>query len=117
MLFMSNNSGGSSLKSNNFSEMRIEDITKTYEKEGSSQTVLEGCSLLVEREKLTVLMGPSGCGKTVLINLLAGYEKPTSGKIFIDNEPVTGPGPDRLVVFQETTLFPWMSVYSNVIFG
>lgn len=114
---MSNNSGGGSLNSNNFSEMRIEDITKIYEKEGSSQTVIENCNLLVEKGKLTVLMGPSGCGKTVLINLLAGYEKPTSGEIFIDNEPVTGPGPDRLVVFQETTLFPWMSVYSNVIFG
>ncbi|GAB4409709.1 MAG: ABC transporter ATP-binding protein [Thermodesulfovibrionales bacterium] len=105
------------MNNNNFSEMRIEDVTKIYEKEGSSQTVIENCNLLIEKGKLTVLMGPSGCGKTVLINLLAGYEKPTSGGIFIDNEPVTGPGPDRLVVFQETTLFPWMTVYSNVIFG
>jgi NitT/TauT family transport system ATP-binding protein len=48
---------------------------------------------------------------------LAGYEKPTSGQIYIDDVPVDGPGPDRLVVFQETALFPWMTVYSNVVFG
>lgn len=117
MPFMSDNNGGARLNPDNLSEMRIEGVTKIYEKDGISQTVLEDCSLVVEKGKLTALMGPSGCGKTVLINLLAGYERPTSGNILIDNEPVAGPGPDRLVVFQETTLFPWMTVYSNVIFG
>ncbi len=100
-----------------FGEVRIEDVTKVYEKGEESQKVLDGCSFRIERGKLTVLMGPSGCGKTVLINLIAGYEKPSAGRISIDGSPVAGPGSDRLVVFQETALFPWMTVYSNVTFG
>lgn len=113
---MSNNNG-SKLSSGNFGNVRVEDVTKAYEKDDKRHFVLQDCSLHVERGKLTVLMGPSGCGKTVLINIIAGYEKPTSGHIYIDDSPVTGPGQDRLVVFQETALFPWMTVYSNVIFG
>lgn len=114
---MASSNGGGVLSSGNFGEVRVETVTKVYEKEDKCQTVLQDCSLYVNRGKLTVLMGPSGCGKTVLVNLIAGYEKPTSGHIYIDDVPVTGPGPDRLVVFQETALFPWMTVYSNVIFG
>jgi len=105
------------LSKGDFGEVRLEDVTKVYEKEGQCQTVLAGCSFTAQRGKLTVLMGPSGCGKTVLINLIAGYEKPTSGRVLIDENPVTGTGSDRLVVFQETALFPWMTAYSNVIFG
>ena len=60
---------------------------------------------------------PSGCGKSTLIRLLAGFERPTSGTITIDDKPVTGPGVDRLVVFQETALFPWMSTYDNIMYG
>lgn len=105
------------LSRGSFCEIRVEDVTKIFEKDDKCQTVLKDCSLYIERGKLTIIMGPSGCGKTVLINLIAGYEKPTSGNIYIDNSPVTDPGPDRLVVFQETALFPWMNVYSNVIFG
>ncbi len=105
------------LSSGQFGEVRVENVTKVYEKEEERQTVLDGCSLLVERGKMTVLMGPSGCGKTVLINLIAGYETPTSGSVRIDGEPVAGPGQDRLVVFQESALFPWMTVSDNVTFG
>ncbi|MCL4492634.1 MAG: ABC transporter ATP-binding protein [Nitrospirae bacterium] len=114
---MSGNNGRGITNRDIFGEVRVEGVTKKYEKEGQCQTVLEECSLHVQRGKLTVLMGPSGCGKTVLINLIAGYEKPTAGRVYIDDTPVTGPGRDRLVVFQETALFPWMTVYSNVTFG
>lgn len=114
---MSGGNGEGVLSRGDFGEVRIEDVTKVYEKGEESQKVLDGCSFRIERGKLTVLMGPSGCGKTVLINLIAGYEKPSKGRISIDGSPVTGPGSDRLVVFQETALFPWMTVYSNVIFG
>lgn len=114
---MSGRNGNGSLSSGNFGEVRVERAAMVYDKGGQRQTVLEDCSLVVPRGKLTVLMGPSGCGKTVLINLIAGYESPTSGRITIDDAPVQGPGPDRLVVFQETALFPWMTVYSNVVFG
>lgn len=100
-----------------FGEVRIENVTKTYEKKDSSNTVLQDCTFRIERGRLTVLMGPSGCGKTVLINLIAGYEMPTTGQISLNDVPVTRPGPERLVVFQESALFPWMTVYSNVIFG
>ena len=114
---MSRNDGNGVLSKGDFGEVRLEDVTKVYEKADQSQRVLDECTFSVERGKLTVLMGPSGCGKTVLINLVAGYERPTSGRIFIDGSPVDGPGSDRLVVFQETALFPWMTVYSNVTFG
>ena len=63
------------------------------------------------------ILGPSGCGKSALINMLAGYETPDAGSILIDGEKVSGPGPDRLVVFQETALFPWMTVFENVSYG
>lgn len=114
---MASSNGGGVLSSGNFGEVRVEGVTKVYEKEDKCRAVLQDCSLNIKRGKLTVLMGPSGCGKTVLINLIAGYEKPTSGHVYIDDVPVTGPGSDRLVVFQETALFPWMTVYSNVTFG
>ncbi len=98
-------------------EVRIEGVGKEYEKDGQVQTILKDCALRVEKGKLTVLMGPSGCGKTVLINLIAGYEVPTSGRIYLDDAPVAGPGANRLVVFQEVALFPWMTVFDNVAFG
>jgi NitT/TauT family transport system ATP-binding protein len=63
------------------------------------------------------MIGPSGCGKSTLIRLLAGFERPTSGAITIGGKPVNGPGLDRMVVFQETALFPWMSTYDNIMFG
>src|SRR3974377_2511211 len=66
---------------------------------------------------MTGMVGLSGCGKTTLIRLLAGFERPTSGKITIDDKLVTGPGVDRMVVFQETALFPWMSTYDNIMYG
>jgi NitT/TauT family transport system ATP-binding protein len=114
---MSNRNNAGVLSSNDLGEVRLEGVTKIYEKADQVQKVLDNCTFTIKRGKLTVLMGPSGCGKTVLINLIAGYESPTSGRIFIDERPVDGPGPDRLVVFQESALFPWMTVYSNVTFG
>ena len=80
-------------------------------------TAIKDCSFRVERGKFTVLIGPSGCGKTTLIDLMAGYEAPTSGKILLDGVPITGPGQDRLVVFQESALFPWMTTIKNVMYG
>src|SRR5262245_50619887 len=63
------------------------------------------------------MIGPSGCGKSTLINLIAGYEGPTDGLVLIDGQRIEGPGRDRLVVFQETALFPWMTALENVMFG
>jgi NitT/TauT family transport system ATP-binding protein len=85
--------------------------------EWARQVIVERASFVVEAGQLNVMIGPSGCGKSTLINLIAGYEQATSGEILIDGERVQGPGRDRLVVFQETALFPWMTSLENVMFG
>ena len=98
-------------------EVIVENVTQTFGDEFVSKIVVRDCSFKVERGKFTVLIGPSGCGKTTLINLIAGYDRPASGRIMLDGEPIAGPTSDRLVVFQETALFPWMSVLQNVMYG
>ena len=92
-------------------EMRS--VGKSY----GRKTVVRDCSFTIERGKLTVMIGPSGCGKSTLIRLIAGFERPSAGTITIDGQPVAGPGRDRLVVFQETALFPWMTTYDNIMYG
>jgi len=79
--------------------------------------VLKDCSLSVKPGKLNVLIGTSGCGKTTLANILAGYENPDAGQVTLDGAPLNGPNSDRLMVFQETALWPWMTVMENTIFG
>ena len=93
------------------------DVAKTFGEEWARHVVVDRAAFILEEGKLNVLIGPSGCGKSTLINLIAGYEKPDSGQILIDDERVQGPGRDRLVVFQETALFPWMTSLENVMFG
>jgi NitT/TauT family transport system ATP-binding protein len=100
-----------------FGEMQVLDVIKVFGREAEPKVVLEDCSFTVARGKLNVLIGPSGCGKTTIVNLLAGYEPATRGQVLLDGVPVRGPGWTRLVVFQETALFPWMSVLDNVAFG
>ncbi len=97
--------------------IKVANVSKSYGVEGFTKPVVRNCSFTVEPGKLTVMIGPSGCGKSTLIRLLAGFERPTSGSIAIDDKPVTGPGVDRMVVFQETALFPWMSTYDNIMYG
>ena len=100
-----------------YGEIEIRDVTKRYGDDSAVTTAVENCSFIVERGKFSVLIGPSGSGKTTLINLMAGYEMPTSGEILVDGEKISGPGWDRLVVFQETALFPWMTTFDNVVYG
>lgn len=97
--------------------IEVSGITKTYGLGPMRQVIIEDCSFVLEPGKLTVLIGPSGCGKTTLINILAGYDSVDAGSVNIDGEPVKGPGWDRLVVFQETALFPWMTTLQNVVYG
>jgi NitT/TauT family transport system ATP-binding protein len=101
----------------NAGEMRVTNITKNYGDAPFKTEVVKDCSFLIERSKLTVMIGPSGCGKSTIIRLLAGFESPSSGTITIDDKKVTGPGLDRLVLFQETSLFPWMTTYDNILYG
>ena len=95
----------------------LSDVTKDFGDEFDAHSVVRDCSFKIEDGKFTVLIGPSGCGKTTLINLIAGYEQPSSGRITCDGKDVLGPTRDRLVLFQETSLFPWMTVLQNVMYG
>jgi NitT/TauT family transport system ATP-binding protein len=98
-------------------QIEVKGVSKSYGGSGFAKTVVRDCSFTIERGKLTVMIGPSGCGKSTLIRLLAGFESPSSGSITIDGKPVSGPGVDRLVVFQESALFPWMTTYDNIMYG
>ena len=98
-------------------EVEFEEVTRAIQTKRVQTLVLQNCSFTVEAGKLTVLIGPSGCGKTTVINLIAGYEKPDRGRVLIDGKPVGGPNWERLVLFQETALFPWLTCYENVMFG
>jgi NitT/TauT family transport system ATP-binding protein len=97
--------------------MEVESLSKYYETKTGIREVIKDLTLSIPEGRVTAIMGPSGCGKSALINLLAGYEKPSGGRITIDRLPVTGAGPDRLVVFQETALFPWLTTFENVAYG
>lgn len=99
-------------------EMVLEAVSRVYRIPGCAACrALDDLSLTVQRGKLTVLVGPSGCGKTTLANIAAGYDQPSSGRVLIDGKPVTGSGRDRIMVFQETALWPWMTVMKNTTFG
>ncbi len=92
-------------------------VVKSYGAGRFRKRVVDACSFTVEADRFTVMIGPSGAGKSTLVRLLAGFEKPSSGEILIDGKPVRGAGPDRLVVFQETALFPWMTTLDNTLYG
>jgi NitT/TauT family transport system ATP-binding protein len=95
----------------------IASVTKRFESGDSVVTALDDVSLSVQDREIVTLVGTSGCGKSTLLNLIAGFETPTVGQVFVDGQSVKGPGPDRGVVFQQTALFPWLSVEDNIAFG
>jgi NitT/TauT family transport system ATP-binding protein len=84
---------------------------------GEEQIVLSQLDLEIGAGEFVCLVGPSGCGKTTLINLLAGFERPSAGILEIDERPVTAPDPDHIMIFQDYGLYPWKTVLSNVLFG
>jgi NitT/TauT family transport system ATP-binding protein len=96
----------------------VDSVGKVYPSSRNElEIVLKDCSFEVPAGSLTVLLGPSGCGKSTMVKLIAGYETPTLGQVRLDDAPVDGPNVDRIVVFQETALFPWMTLQENVAFG
>src|SRR5256886_3434815 len=98
-------------------ELAVQGVSKSYGATQFRKEVVHDCSFTIERAKLTVMVGPSGCGKSTLIRLLAGFEQPSAGRISLDGAPITGPDRDRLVLFQETALFPWMTTWDNILYG
>jgi NitT/TauT family transport system ATP-binding protein len=98
-------------------EIVVSQVTRSYGTPELHKDVVRDCSFTIERGKLTVMIGPSGCGKSTIIKLLAGFEKPSAGSIQLNGAPITGPSQDRLVVFQESALFPWMTTWDNILYG
>ncbi len=97
--------------------LSIQGIRKEFEIRQGRLPALQEISLEIESGEFVCFVGPSGCGKTTLLNLVAGLERPSSGGIRQNGKEITGPGSDRVVIFQETALFPWLNVIQNVEFG
>ncbi len=95
--------------------LEFKNVSKTFP--NTVKRTLKDISLTVNDEEFICLVGPSGCGKTTMLNLAAGLELPTGGEILLDGQPVTGPGADRVVMFQEAALYPWLNVLENVMLG
>lgn len=98
-------------------KLAIERLSKTF---GGGETAVQALApvdLFVEKGDFLCVVGPSGCGKTTLLNIVAGFEQPSAGRALLDGKPISAPGPERGVVFQQGALFNWMSVLENVAFG
>ena len=97
--------------------LHIDHLGKSFPVNGSQKTVITDLNLSLDRGQFLCVLGRSGCGKSTLINLVAGFLPPSSGRILVGGIPVSKPGPDRCVVFQEDALFPWLTVEENIAFG
>lgn len=98
--------------------IEIQHVTKQFDQRtGGTFTALQDVSLTIHRGEFVSLLGPSGCGKSTLLNLIAGLEFADQGTVQVNGQPLNGPGSDRVVVFQEHALFPWLTVLENVAFG
>lgn len=97
--------------------LSISHLNHSYDVKGQKRPVLDDVSFDVKPGEFVALLGPSGCGKSTLLRLVAGLEEPCAGRIEADHMPITGPGPDRIVMFQDPTLYPWRTVEGNVALG
>ncbi|MFN3623718.1 MAG: ABC transporter ATP-binding protein [Hyphomicrobium sp.] len=97
--------------------LEVRNLNKVFNVRGKETTALRDVSFTTHRREFLCVIGPSGCGKSTLIRILAGLEAQTSGDVLLDGKPVVGPGRDRGMVFQTYTLFPWLTVKKNVMFG
>lgn len=98
-------------------KLRVEHLSKTYYGKGDPVLAVKDVSFSVEEGEFVVIVGTSGCGKSSLLNMIGGLEVPSEGRITVAGREVTGPGPDRGMVFQGYSLFPWLTVRKNVEFG
>jgi sulfonate transport system ATP-binding protein len=103
-------------------KVQIKNVTKKYRRThtdgiDSVTTAIEDVNLSIAEGQFVCFVGPSGCGKSTLLNILAGLDRPTQGQVILNGRPVTSTGPDRIMVFQENALFPWLNVIENVEFG
>src|SRR3712207_499237 len=98
-------------------ETHVEHVDHHVEDGRSATPVVEGCSFTLAPGEIVAMIGPSGCGKSTLGHLLAGYDRPSAGRISVDGKTVTGPSAERLLLFQENALMPWLTTLDNITFG
>jgi NitT/TauT family transport system ATP-binding protein len=99
------------------SRIDFTDVGRVFPRAGGSFTAIDGVTLSIADKEFVAIVGPSGCGKTTLMRMAAGLDFPSAGSVSVDGVTVTGPGPDRAVVFQQFALFPWKTVRENIAFG
>lgn len=97
--------------------LEVKDLQKVFSTAKGDVTALKNINFKAHRREFVCVIGASGCGKSTLIRILAGLESASAGEVLLDGQPVSGPGPDRGMVFQGYTLFPWLTVKKNVMFG
>ena len=99
--------------------LRIEGVTRAFRcpHGGPATQALSPIDFSVGENDFVTILGPSGCGKSTLLRIIAGLDHPSAGQVFLDGQPVAGPGPERGMVFQSYTLFPWLTVEENIRFG
>jgi NitT/TauT family transport system ATP-binding protein len=98
-------------------KVSLRNLTLRYQSNGTELLALHNINLNVNSGEFLCIVGPSGCGKSTLLHLIAGLQQPTSGSVLINDKPIEGPGTDRILIFQELGLFPWLTVAQNVEFG
>ena len=98
-------------------KLAVEGVSKRFRTRDGVIEALGPVSFSVNEGEVLVLVGPSGCGKSTVLNVIAGLERPDLGRVLTDGQPISGAGPDRMMLFQEHALFPWLTVLGNVMFG
>ncbi|MBE3588481.1 MAG: ABC transporter ATP-binding protein [Thermoanaerobacteraceae bacterium] len=98
-------------------KLSIEEVCKTFNARAGDVEALQATSFHVREGEFVTILGPSGCGKSTILRIVAGLTEPTAGRVLLDGREIKGPGPDRGMVFQSYTLFPWLTVRRNIEFG
>ena len=97
----------------------LRNVSKSFvdRKRGRETIALSDVTMEIGKSEFVCILGPSGCGKSTILNLVAGFEQPSSGAVLIDNHPITAPDRSRGMVFQQPLLFPWLNIIDNITFG